>query len=246
MTLKILVFSRSDNLSQSLCECLDNQYEIIHCRHMEKNILMPSMLRVSLFIIEAIRFTRESSIMIQKIREKTKAPVLFLSGTNSLKIRNDEKVQAIEDGVDEYLSLPQSIDEITASVKALLRWNLRIAGCHSVWEFQEFKMLLESRQVLLNGKEIPLTKIEFDIVQYLAYQDGRAVTYKELYEQVWKRKYILDDMSIMGHIHRLRKKLEPDPKNPVYIQNVYGIGYRFGKKIFQESWETYEGSVKIK
>lgn len=235
MTPKILVFSRSDNLLQSLCEGLDNQYEIIHCNYIDKNIFMTSILRASLFIIEAIRFTMESSIMIKKIREETKAPILFLSGTNSLKIRCDEKVQAIKDGVDEYLSQPQTIDEITASVKALLRWNLRMAGCHSVWEFQDFKILLESRQVLLNGKEIPLTKIEFDIVQYLAYQDGRAVTYKELYEQVWKHKYILDDMSIMGHIHRLRKKLEPDPKNPAYIQNVYGIGYRFGKKIFQKS-----------
>lgn len=53
-------------------------------------------------------------------------------------------------------------------------------------------------------------------------------------------------MSIMGLIHRLRKKLEPDPKNPVYIQNVYGIGYRYGKKIFHESWEICEGRVKVK
>lgn len=228
MTSKILVFSSSDNLLHPLCGCLDNQYEIIRCSYKDKNILMTSLLRVSLFIIEAIRFNKEISIMIQKIREETKAPILFLSGTNSLKIRNDEKVRAIEDGVDEYLSQPQSIDEIMASVKALLRWNLRMIGCHRVWGFQELNLLLESRQVLLNGKEIPLTKIEFDIVHYLAYQVGRAVSYKELYEQVWKRKYIFDDMNIMGHIHRIRKKLEPDPKNPVYIHNVYGIGYRFG------------------
>lgn len=80
----------------------------------------------------------------------------------------------------------------------------------------------------MHGREIPFTKIEFDIVKYLAFQNGRAVTYKELYEQVWKREYLLDDMNIMAHIHRIRKKLEWNPKEPVYIRNVYGIGYRFG------------------
>lgn len=229
MVPKILVFSRNDSLSQYLCECMDNQYEIIHCSYMDENILLTSTLSVYLSIIESIRFTKECSYMIQKIREETKAPILFLSGTRSHKIRTDEKVRAIEHGVDEYLSQPQSMDEITASVKALLRWNFRMTDCRSVWEFQNLQLLSDSRQVLLNGKEIPLTKTEFDIVQYLASRDGRAVTYKELYEQVWKRKYILDDMNIMGHIHRIRKKLELNPKNPVYIQNVYGIGYRFGQ-----------------
>ena len=73
-----------------------------------------------------------------------------------------------------------------------------------------------------------LTKIEFDIVRFLAEQNGRVVTYKELYEKVWHCEYLHDDGSIMAHIHRIRLKMENDIKNPVYIQNVYGIGYRFG------------------
>ncbi len=86
----------------------------------------------------------------------------------------------------------------------------------------------DRRQVFLKGKEIPLTRMEFDIVQYLAMQNGRAVTYKELYEAVWHSEYLFDDESIMAHIHRIRLKLETDKKHPFYIQNVYGVGYRLG------------------
>lgn len=229
MVPKILVFSQSKSLSQTLCGCLDNQYEVIHCGNpIAKNVSSISMLEVYLFVLDSMRFTKECCMLVQKIKNRTNAPILFLSGNMSPKKRNDEKVQAIEYGVDEYLSQPQSLDEILASIKALLRWNFRINDSRAVWEYQGLKLLPESRQALLHGREIPFTKIEFDIVKYLAFQNGRAVTYKELYEQVWKREYLLDDMNIMAHIHRIRKKLEWNPKEPVYIRNVYGIGYRFG------------------
>ena len=74
-----------------------------------------------------------------------------------------------------------------------------------------------------------MTKIEFDIICFLAQQNGRVVTYKELYEAVWNREYLQDDANIMAHIHRIRQKVERDIKNPKYIQNVYGVGYRFGE-----------------
>lgn len=79
----------------------------------------------------------------------------------------------------------------------------------------------------MKGEEISFTKLEFDIIYYLASNQNRAITYKELYEAVWHKEYLCDDMNIMAHIHRIRQKLERDPKHPEFIQNVYGIGYRF-------------------
>lgn len=84
-----------------------------------------------------------------------------------------------------------------------------------------------SRKIYLKGEEISFTKLEFDIIYYLASNQNRAITYKELYEAVWHKEYLCDDMNIMAHIHRIRQKLERDPKHPEFIQNVYGIGYRF-------------------
>ena len=82
-----------------------------------------------------------------------------------------------------------------------------------------------------------LTKIEFDIFYYLFRKEGDVVSHKELYERVWKREYTHDDTNIMAHIHRLRGKVEKDPKNPKYICNQYGIGYYFGG-VFQEALPT--------
>lgn len=229
MSPKILVFSHKKILCQLLSEYLDKQYEIIYCDEFLKNYdFMLSEQNVYMYMIEEFNFTKEIGELVQKIKGIKNAPILFLTRTKPEHQRIEEKVQAIEYGVDEYLMQPQSVEEILASVKALVRWHLRSNDNMGVWEFQGFRLYPKSRKIFINEKEILFTRIEFDIVQYLAAQNGRVVTYKELYEQVWKHKYILDDRNIMVHIHRMRKKLEPDPQNPVYIHNVYGVGYRFG------------------
>lgn len=89
-------------------------------------------------------------------------------------------------------------------------------------------ILPKKRITAINDKKIELTKIEFDIFIYLFEKRGAVVSHKELYEMVWKREYLHDDTNIMAHIHRLRGKVEKDPKKPKYICNQYGVGYYFG------------------
>ena len=84
------------------------------------------------------------------------------------------------------------------------------------------------RKLYINDIKIDLTRKEFDIFYYLFEKKGDVVSHKELYERVWKREYIHDDTNIMAHIHRLRGKVEKDPKKPKYICNQYGVGYYFG------------------
>ena len=137
-------------------------------------------------------------------------------------------VHAIRSGADGYLISTQSADEIAAEAIALIRLQQRIKERPEIWTYEDIQIIPDRRQVFRQGQEILLTPIEFDIVYYLAVQNGRVVTYKELYEAVWHSEYLFDDESIMAHIHRIRRKLEPDRKHPFYIQNVYGVGYRFG------------------
>lgn len=144
------------------------------------------------------------------------------------KTRKEESVRAVKSGADGYLSSIQSIEEMVAEAEALIRLQERAQKCQEVWEYQELKLIPDTRQAFLKEKEILLTRMEFDIVYYLASQNGRAVPYKELYEAVWNEEYLLDDASIMAHIHRIRLKLEKGQEKSFYIQNVYGIGYRFG------------------
>lgn len=93
------------------------------------------------------------------------------------------------------------------------------------------------RELYINENRVNLTRKEFDIFYYLFKKKGDVVSHKELYERVWKREYIHDDTNIMAHIHRLRGKVEKDPKKPEYICNQYGVGYYFGG-VFQEALIT--------
>lgn len=93
------------------------------------------------------------------------------------------------------------------------------------------------REIYIDENKVNLTKKEFDIFYYLFQKKGDVVSHKELYERVWKREYIHDDTNIMAHIHRLRGKVEKDPKKPKYICNQYGVGYYFGG-LFQEALPT--------
>ena len=93
------------------------------------------------------------------------------------------------------------------------------------------------RLLYIDDAEINLTKKEFDIFTYLFQKRGAVVSHKELYEMVWKREYLHDDTNIMAHIHRLRGKVEKDPKRPKYICNQYGVGYYFGG-LFHEALPT--------
>ena len=83
-------------------------------------------------------------------------------------------------------------------------------------------------QASYQGQEISLTEnYEFHTLAYLASQPGRVFTKEQIYQAVWESDYLLDDSNIMAFIRKLRKKLEPDPDDPVYILTIWGIGYKF-------------------
>lgn len=88
-----------------------------------------------------------------------------------------------------------------------------------------------NRLVTINGNIIDLTGKEFDLLFFLAANKGRVFTKKQIYTQVWEEDYAFDDSNIMSFISKLRKKIEPDPEQPFYIQTVRGVGYRFNKEV---------------
>lgn len=83
------------------------------------------------------------------------------------------------------------------------------------------------RKVYLNEQEIALTSKEFDILFFLTSYPGQVFTHHQIYESVWEKEYIYDEGNITAHIGRIRKKIEPDPRHPVYILTVRGVGYKF-------------------
>ncbi len=87
-----------------------------------------------------------------------------------------------------------------------------------------------SRQVIIRGKEIVLTAKEFDILYFLASHPNFVFTHQQIYEAVWKREYVCDSGNVTAHIGHIRKKIESNPRHPVYIQTIRGVGYKFVKQ----------------
>lgn len=162
-----------------------------------------------------------------KIREKSKVPVLFLTA----KSHDQDKVDAYTGGGDDYLVKPFSQTELLMKVKSLLRrykeyqgavpvpMKKTIGGCISIDN--------NTRSAVKEGKKIPLTDKEYDILRYFMDHIGEVVQNKDLYEGVWGEKYLPSaGNTIMVHVLNLRKKLEEDVNNPKIIKTVWGKGYR--------------------
>lgn len=97
--------------------------------------------------------------------------------------------------------------------------------------FGELRIIPSKRQVFLNTQEVSMTSKEFDILEFLARNKGQVFSKEQIYDRIWGEYYVADDRNITAYINKIRKKIEPDQSNPIYIQTVWGVGYKFNEKI---------------
>ena len=167
--------------------------------------------------------------LLKKLRERgIDTPTLFLTAHDLL----DDKVAGFEAGADDYLAKPFSPRELEYRVEALLR-----RGGSTVVEptdgerIEVGDLVIDKRrhEVLRDGSRIDLTPLEFQILELLASEPGRAWSRNALLDRVWSTDYEGYQRNIDPHINRLRKKLEADPKNPKYVLTVRGVGYKLNE-----------------
>ena len=168
--------------------------------------------------------------VLKQIRETSNIPVLMLTAKSS----EDDKVSGLRLGADDYLTKPFSINELMARVHSLIRryttLNFTFIADTDCLCLKDMVIDKVNRIVKINDMLVELTSKEFDLLLFLASNKGRIFTKKQIYMQVWKDEYAFDDSNIMSFISKLRKKIEPDPEQPFYIQTVRGVGYRFNKE----------------
>jgi DNA-binding response OmpR family regulator len=150
--------------------------------------------------------------------------------------KNDSasKVRGLRAGADDYLTKPFDMDELVARIVSLIRRYTRFNqkdGQTQRFEFDRLTIDFNSRSIVTINGEYELPPKEFDLLLFLAKNQGKILTKQQIYEKVWGEEYVYDDSNIMAIISRLRKKIEENPGSPKYIQTVKGIGYRFSKEV---------------
>ncbi|MEC0214027.1 response regulator transcription factor [Paenibacillus ehimensis] len=167
--------------------------------------------------------------VLRYIREKGNTPVLIVSS------KSDEvdKIVGLRMGADDYLTKPFGLGEFTARVQALLRRFLELnrpaAAGSSALVHGPITIDPDTREAQVNGEPVELTAKEFDLLKVLMQNPNRVFSKAQLFRSVWQQDYMFDENTIMVHIRRLRAKIEPNPSEPVWIQTVWGIGYKLGK-----------------
>ncbi len=158
------------------------------------------------------------------IREKYNFPILMLTA----KVDDVSKIQGLSVGADDYITKPFNPLELQARVKSSLRrfyeYNNNFKN-NSTIEVGALSLNTSNHKVFLYDEEIDLTPIEFSILLYLCKNRGKVISSEELFENVWKEKYLDSNNTVMVHIKRLREKLHEKPRNPKIIKTIWGIGY---------------------
>ena len=166
--------------------------------------------------------------LLKRIRDRgIQTAALFLTAHHGL----DDKVAGFEAGADDYLAKPFSPRELEYRVEALLRRSGKIQLADDGERIEVGDLVIDKRrhEVSRAGARIDLTPLEFQILELLAAEPGRAWSRNDLLDRVWSTDYEGYQRNIDPHINRLRKKLESDPKNPKYVLTVRGVGYKLNE-----------------
>lgn len=134
------------------------------------------------------------------------------------------------------LSFKDDEDEIINSVLSILDTGRNIfpikeTNISSRMQYRNIKISLDKREVKKHDKLIKLTFTEFEILQLLMLNPGRVFSKEQIYDIVWKEPYAGDYNIVTSHIRHIREKIEDKPEKPIYIQTVWGVGYRFNKNL---------------
>ena len=159
----------------------------------------------------------------RSIRKTSNLPIIMLTARDE----ETDKLVGLELGADDYITKPFSPKELVARVRSVLRRSELAQEEREVIRVGDVTLDLPRMQVTVGGEEIELTATEFHLLQALASQPGRIFTRSQLLNAVHGVAIESYERAIDAHIKNIRRKLEPVPREPRYIQTVYGVGYRF-------------------
>jgi len=224
MAKKILVVDDKKELLTLLKQYLSQEgFEVITACNGKEALFAARQQLPDLIILDLMMPEMDGYGFMHAYNHEADTPIIILTA----KLEENEKVLGLELGADDYVTKPFSMRELTARVRAVLRRMDKQAFTQDILRAADIMIDRTGRVVTVNDQRVDLTPSEFDLLGTLMAAPGRTFSRLELLDRLQGTAYEGYERTIDVHIRNLRSKIEPDASNPVYIETVYGAGYRF-------------------
>ena len=181
---------------------------------------------IHLIIMDIMMPKMDGMRVTLKIREKKNIPILMLSA----KSEDYDKILGLNIGADDYITKPFNPLELVARVKSQLRrctqLSMKNNSQENLYEIGGLAIYDDLKKVLIDGEEVKLTPIEYNILLLLVKNKGKVYSINQIYENIWNEEAIGADNTVAVHIRHIREKIDINPKEPRYLKVVWGVGYK--------------------
>ena len=222
---KILVVEDEASFSDALSYVLTKEgYEVVVADTGDGAIATFDKVGADLVLLDLMLPGLSGTEVCRQLRARSNVPIIMLTAKDT----EVDKVVGLELGADDYVTKPYSKAELIARIKAVLRRQSDLPeSIDPVLVAGPVRIDVERHQVNVNNESISLPLKEFELLEFLVRNSGRVLTRAQLIDRVWGSDYFGDTKTLDVHVKRLRAKIETDPANPVFIQTIRGLGYKF-------------------
>lgn len=228
MNASVLIIEDDEEMSRLLqMDLKRNGYEAIVARNGLEGLRVFQDSTPNLVVLDVALPLMDGLTVCQRIRQVSHVPILMMTAHA---VTEEEIAEGLNIGADEYMLKPLRNIEFHARVKALLRrtrFYEEQQDPEPVYDDGYLLVNVTGRRVCTAGQELRLTPTEFKLLATFIRHQGEVLTFQQLLERVWGFEYTNEHHYPRIYVSHLRRKIEPDAKNPTYIHNEYGIGYRF-------------------
>ena len=199
-----------------------NAYRVLSAANGQEGVVLAAQHRPALIILDLGLPDMSGQEVLRRLREWSDIPAIVLS------VQDDEKgkVAALDGGADDYVTKPFNTDELLARLRVALRRSTKTEEA-AVVRAKNLVVDLATRRVTVSGREVKLSKIEYDLLRLLARHAGKVLTHRQILQEVWGPGHENDTHYLRVYIAHLREKLETNPELPELILTELGVGYRF-------------------
>ena len=187
--------------------------------------------KIDLMIIDVMMPKLDGIRATLQIRKESKIPIIILSA----KTEDADKILGLNVGADDYVTKPFNPLELVARVKSQLRRYTTLSSYGdeegNVYEAGGLLINDDLKKVIVDGEEVKLTPIEYNILLLLLKNKGKVYSINQIYENIWNEEAIGADNTVAVHIRHIREKIEINPKKPRYLKVVWGVGYKIEENL---------------